>query len=87
MTFKHDKIISIFFDNYTTYISRRFVKGIHYKNEIGFFAYFKDKEDMPSFSLYEIYDNNTALIYKNYGEIKATNGTYINNYEMLNDII
>ena len=76
-----------FIHNYTTYISRRFFKGIHYKNEIGFFAYFKDKEDMPSFSLYEIYDNNTALIYKNYGEIKATNGTYINNYEMLNDII
>ena len=58
-----------FIHNYTTYISRRFFKGIHYKNEIGFFAYFKDQGNIPTFSLYEIKDDKGTEVYKSYENI------------------
>ena len=75
-------IIHIFTqDNY-----KRFFKGIHFKNEIGFFSYFKDNENNPTFCLYNINYNNSLTIYKSYRDIKFTKGTFYN-YHMLNDLI
>ena len=58
-------IIHTFTEDY----SLRFTKGILFKNEIGFFSYFKDKGNNPTFCLYNINYNNSATIYKSYGEI------------------
>ena len=65
---------------------RRFYKGIHFKKEIGFFAYFIDNENRPTFSLYQTGKNETMEVYKSYGEIKATQGDYYN-ADLLNDLI
>ena len=65
---------------------RRFYKGIHLKGEIGFFAYFKDQGNIPTFSLYIIDSSKDAKVYKTFGEIKVTQGTYYN-IEMLNDLV
>ena len=63
----------------------RFYKGIHLKDELGFFTYFKDNETNPYFSIYQIKKNEKAKMYKSYNEITIL-GSY-NNYEMLNDLI
>jgi len=47
---------------YNQNIYRRFYKGIHLKDEIGFFAFFKDDGEKPYFSLYQIQSNKTAII-------------------------
>ena len=65
---------------------RRFYKGIHLKGEIGFFAYFKDQGNIPTFSLYIIDSSKDAKIYKSYGDMQATQGTFYN-IEMLNDLV
>ena len=64
---------------------RRFYKGIHLKNEIGFFTYFKNDGIKPYFSLYEILSNKIAKIYKSYNDITFS-GSYTN-IDLLNDII
>ena len=71
---------------FTESYTRRFFKGIHYKNEIGVFAYFKDNDNNPTFSLFNINYENPATIYKSYGEIVFNQGTFYN-IEMLNDLI
>ena len=65
---------------------RRFYKGIHLKGEIGFFAYFKDKGSIPTFSLYQIQSDKNIQVYKSYSNIQATQGTFYN-IDMLCDLI
>ena len=62
-----------------------FFKCIHFKNNIGFFAYF-DNNNMLIFSLYEINSYTGAKIYKSYNNIFAITEPYYNN-EMINDLI
>ena len=80
---KQDEKTYIYFFNKEDY--RRFYKGIHLKNEIGFFTYFKNDGIKPYFSLYEILSNKTAKIYKSYSEIIFSGSYY--NLDLLNDII
>ena len=61
-------------------------KGILLKDEIGFFAYFKDKGNLPYFSLYQINSDKTVERYKSYNEIAASKSNYIDD-AMLNDLI
>ena len=65
---------------------QRFYKGILLKDEIGFFAYFKDKGNLPYFSLYQINSDKTVERYKSYNEIVASKSYYIDD-AMLNDLI
>ena len=71
---------------FTKDYSPRFTKGILFKNEIGFFSYFKDKGNNPTFCLYNINYNNSATIYKSYGEIVFTQGSFSNRH-LHNDLI
>ena len=66
---------------------RRFYKGIHLKDEIGFFAYYKDDGDKPYFSLYQINSDKTAQKYKSYNEIVSNGAFYSEKNDMLNDLI
>ena len=72
--------------NYTEYNERRFYKGIHLKENIGFYAYFKDTSTMPTFSLYQIKNDKSVEVYKSHYNIQAKQSTYYN-MEMLNDLI
>ena len=72
--------------NYLDAYDRRFYKGIHLKEEIGFFAYFKNNETIPTFSLYQIGSDKTVEIYKSYSDIQATQSNYYN-IDLLNDLI
>ena len=63
----------------------RFYKGIHLKDEIGFFTYFRNSGDQPYFSIYKIQPNKIANIFKSYNEIIIP-GSYLND-EVLNDLI
>ena len=65
---------------------RRFYKGIYFRDEIGFFAYFKSNETFPTFSLYQYNEDKYVTSYKNYSIIKPSTGSFINN-DMLNDLI
>jgi len=71
--------------SYLNIYKDRFFKGIHFKNNIAFFAYFNDN-NILIFSLYEINSNKDAIVYNSYGEIIATNIAYYH-HEMLNDLI
>ena len=82
---KNNKKSTIIY-NYAEYEDRRFYKGIHYKNEIGFFAYFRYNEVFPTFSLYRCISDNNMIVYKNYDIIQPSKGNFINN-DMLNDLI
>ena len=75
-------IIHVFTQGYY----KRFFKGIHFKNEIGFFSYFKDNENNPTFCLYNINYNNSLTIYKSYRDIKFTQATFYNHHK-INDLI
>ena len=66
---------------------RRFYKGIHLKDEIGFFAYYKDDGDKPYFSLYQINSDKTAQKYKSYNEIVSNGAFYSEKNDMFNDLI
>ena len=72
--------------NYIEVNNRRFYKGIHLKEEIGFFAYFKNNETIPTFSLYQIGSDKIAEIYKSHNDIQASQSDYYN-IDMLNDLI
>ena len=72
--------------NYREAYDRRFYKGIHLKEEIGFFAYYKNNETIPTFSLYQVKSDKTVEIYKSHSDIYATQGNYYN-IDMLNDLI
>ena len=72
--------------NYENYEERRFYKGIYFRNEIGFFAYFKYNQAFPTFSLYHCNSDNNMIVYKNYGIILPSKGNFTNN-ELLNDLI
>ena len=74
--------IYTFNENY----ERRFFKGIQLKGEIGFFAYFKDQGNIPTFSLYEIKDDKGTEVYKSYENIIINKNVFLNN-EMLDDLI
>ena len=65
---------------------RRFYKGIHFKKEIGFFAYFKHKGNIPSFSLYQIKNDRTIVLYKSYSDITTKQGTFYN-IDLLCDLL
>ena len=80
---KSSKNINI--HSYSNPFKDRFFKGIHFKNNIVFFAYFNNNNKL-SFSLYEIDSNKDAKIYKSYGEILRSSGSYYF-HEMLNDLI
>ena len=58
--------------SFTQEYDKRFYKGIHLKEEIGFFAYFKDTGYIPSFSLYRIKVDKNIEIYKTYNKIQTT---------------
>ena len=71
---------------YNQAYERRFYKGIHLKGEIGFFAYFKENSDMPTFSLYQVGNNKKMAKYKAHYDIQANQGSFYN-IDMLNDLI
>ena len=64
---------------------QRFYKGIHLKDDIVFFIFFKGDGVEPYFSIYQIYSNKIPEIFKSYYEIIIP-GSYINNAEC-NDLI
>ena len=65
---------------------KSFYKGIHLKADIGFFAYYKNKENTPFFSLYKINTNRSITLYNSYKDITVSKGTFYN-IDMLNDLI
>ena len=72
--------------DFTEYYEKRFYKGIHLKENIGFYAYFKDNSTMPTFSLYQIRKDKSVEVYKSHYGVQAKQSTYYN-MEMLYDLI
>ena len=78
---------SIILTSFKSYGERSFSKGIYFRDEIGFYAYFKYNDTFPTFSLYRFNEDKSITVYKNYSIIQPyTNVTFIN-YDMLNDLI
>ena len=77
-----ENIIHSFSSSY----AKRFYKGIHLKGDIGFFAYFKDTGNIPTFSLYRLQGVNTIKIYRTYSDMQAKQGTFSND-DKLSDLI
>ena len=63
-----------------------FFKGIHLKDEIGFFIYFKLSTTSPTISLYQCDENNNMVPYSNFLEINVNKATYNQDVD-LNDVI
>ena len=64
-----------------------FFKGIHLKEEIGFFIYFiKDTDNYPYISIKQCNDKNKMKDYNNFDNILVSISSFNTNY-FLNDVI
>ena len=63
-----------------------FFKGIHLKGEIGFFIYFKEGKNYPTFSVLQCNNDKTMTAYSNFEEINIDKYTF-HSHHLLNDII
>ena len=69
----------------SSYQSDIFFKGIHFKGEIGFFIYFKENNNYPTFSILQCKDDKSMTTYLNYDNIDINKYTF-NTDHLLNDI-
>ena len=63
-----------------------FMKGIHFKKEIGFFIYFKGKDSFPTISIYSCNSDQTMIPYSNFQNITYEKSSYKKD-NILNDVV